>query len=258
MQLEMRRRWPASLTMIGSAIILSIFSFSPALAGTIERHCVKMGSAYGAAAFACTLQFRGEIVQGDAALVEAAIRSSPSHVEVASFDSPGGSPFEALKISDILNANFVAFATGSCRPTIGCDVGSPGKLCASACTLIYLAANERFGTEVYVHRPTFPAEMFAGLSGPEAQVAYETTVDRLTDALRAHHVPEEQIQLMMSIPSGSLSKMPLNYPSESPWMDEWLTAKCGQTYSADGVSAKDLICKTDAILAEQRRVQGKN
>ena len=124
--------------------------------------------------------------------------------------------------------------------------------------MIYYATNERFGSEVFVHRPTFPADMFAGLSGKEAQSAYDGAIDRLIGELQAHRVSDEQIQQMMKIPSNELIKLSTALPTDSPWLDEWLAAKCGPTESTTGTNYKALLCKVDAVTSEERRVQRKS
>lgn len=251
------RRGASLAVLIAVAGLSMVLSPRRGAAGTITQNCGQLGSAWGPSAFECTLRFRGEIVRGDAARLDAAIRSSPNHVSLVRFDSPGGNPFEALKIADVLNAAFAGFDTAFCFYG-GCTAKNAER-CISACALIFLAANERYGTEVFIHRPTFPAEMLGGLSGPQAEGAYETAVDRLLAQLRAHRIPEAQIQAMMGIPSVNLSKLPSDYPSNSAWMDEWLTAKCGQSHPANagGLIAKNLICRVRAVIEEERRVQGK-
>ena len=111
---------------------------------------------------------------------------------------------------------------------------------------------------MYLHRASFRADLFAGLSGPEAEAAYNRAVDRLASELRARRVAEADIQLMTSTPSTSLVKVASDHPTASPWLDEWLSAKCGSERSPGGALGRTLICETDAILAEQRRSQGKD
>jgi hypothetical protein len=227
---------------------------APAHAGTIWRHCE---GDY------CTLEFGGEIVRGDAALLTSAVRSAPHVVQMVEFNSPGGDPFEAMAMADIINIDFIAVSTATCDRG-QCD-GLPlsrfggGSSCASACSLIFLAANTRYGTEVYLHRPTFPPGMFAALSGPNAENAYNQAVDRLLAGLRKRRVPDDIIQQIMGMPSEGLVKLQAWYPSNSVWMTEWLTAKCGPGLQG-GVVDPDVLatramCQADVIAHEQRRAQ---
>lgn len=216
----------------------------------------------------CLLLFDGEITGGDARTIEQAIMASPHVVEMIEFASPGGDPFEALKIADVLNRYFVAFSATTCFQDRQCRfVGTSfsGGICASACALLYLASNERYGSEVYFHRPTFPADYFRSLSGQDAEAEYNTAASRLRDALRTHGVSESQVESIMSIPSATVVKLAGSYPSESAWLEEWLDAKCGNsiaTLDPDpnriiGSIVKNANCRTDATHNEQHLIQGK-
>jgi hypothetical protein len=240
------------ITWVASLAAAAMLLAAPAFGATVERHCTAMGSAYGPTARACVVTLRGEIVPGDAALVADSIRESPDHVEVAALDSLGGDPFEALKISDVLNRYFVVASTGSCSPGETCPASASGR-CASACALLFIATNSRLGSEVYFHRPTFPAGYFSTLSGSEAEQAYNSSVTRLIAGLRQHRVPDPDIQRMMSISSETVEKLEAGYPIYSPWMAEWLLARCG----AEVDPTSRLFCETDVELREQLRTQGK-
>lgn len=255
----LRPRWPSisrSFALVGGlALIVSWVGAGMSSAGTVESHC-RPG------ARECLITFSGEIVQGDATRIEDAIRESPNHVANVIFDSPGGNPFEALKVSDVLNANVVSASTGDCAPTDGC-AAFRSKRCASACALILLTANERFGSQVFLHRPTFPTAMFADMSGADAQSAYNASVDRLLAELRSRRVPEPILNMMMATGSDELVKLPAELlPYDSPWLEEWLTSKCGSASLARRDSdlsgfLKTLSCDTDAVTAEARRIQRK-
>lgn len=219
--------------------------------GQIERSCGPNGALVGG--FGCSITFVGEISPGDASRVEQAISGSPHNVEIATFNSLGGDPFEALKIADVLNKYFVGFATGVCGSNAQCE----SAVCASACALIYLAANTRFGDQVFLHRPSFPAIAFGSLPAAKAESLYNAAVLRLRGELAKRAVPQDDIELMMSIPSASVEKIRRDYPADSPWMAEWLSAKCG-SIQKPYIDPKILICMTDAERAEQRRAQGHN
>jgi len=237
----------AALPLSGSIAVAS---------GQIDRSCGPNGALVGG--FWCSIKFVGEISPGDATRVEQAILGSPHDVGIATFNSLGGDPFEALKIADVLNKYFVGFATGFCDPNAQCESALPHvAVCASACALIYLAANTRFGDEVFLHRPSFPAIAFGSLPAAAAERLYNAAIGRLRGELAKRAVPQDDIELMMSIPSASVEKIRRGYPADSPWMAEWLSAKCGSIQKPD-IDPKILICETDAALAEQHRAQGHN
>jgi hypothetical protein len=205
----------------------------------------------------CALAFDGEISAGDAQRIEQAVIASPHSVEMMYFNSPGGDAFEGLKIADVLNKYFIAFATGTCDASgQQCIATSENILpnrssCASACALIFLTANERYGTEVFFHRPTFSVEYMRSLSAPNAETMYNSAALRLRSELKKRGVSESFIETIMSIPSATVQKLTSGFPSDSPWLAEWLDAKCGST----SATFENVNCKTTAILDQQRLVQ---
>lgn len=228
---------------------------------SINRECTDGDGAE------CTLTFDGEILEGDAARIRMAILESPHVVEMIAFNSPGGDPFEALKIADVLNRYVVEFATGDClggdHP---CLAMTAGDSCASACSLIYLIANDRFGTEIFLHRPTFSASVFRRMTASQAEAAYNKKTQQLLAGLRARGVPESEIELIMGIPSSGVEKLSQDYPQKSPWMAEWLTARCGSLYRApdpnsanalDFLNIDEVNCEVKAITTEQKHAQNK-
>jgi hypothetical protein len=250
--------------------ILATFVTTLALAGSGAWTTASAGDVWRQCdAKHCTLEFEGAIGPGDAVRLTRAVHSAPEVVQIIEFNSPGGDAFEALAMADLLNEDFIVAATAWCGPD-GC-IGIPGggfrgaSSCASACALVFLAANNRFGTEVYLHRPTFPSATFAELSGSQAHHAYDAAVDRLLAALRDRRVPDAELQLMMNMASDGLLKLESGYPTNSPWLAEWLIAKCGPhapggtTNSASVVNeiVAHVNCETDAIEREQRRAQRK-
>jgi len=208
----------------------------------------------------CTLAFDGEISAGDAQRVEQAVIASPHSVEMMYFNSPGGDVFEALKIADVLNKYFIAFATRLCdasgqkcmvQPQVLPDLSA----CASACALIFLTANNRYGTEVFFHRPTFSGEYMRSLSAPNAERMYNSAALRLRSELKKRGVSETMIETIMSIPSAAVRKLPPGFPSESPWLAEWLDAKCGNASATVESMFANVNCKTKALQDQQRSAQ---
>jgi hypothetical protein len=247
-----RRTHPkfAVLAVIAGVVMALGLPSIRVLAGAqIDRTCGPNGALVGGSS--CTIKFGGEIAPGDAKRVEQAITGSPYIVQVAKFNSRGGDPFEALKIADVLNRYFVSVATGQCSGE--CDGRT--DVCASACSLIYLAANERFGNAVFLHRPSFPLAFFGSLNGEQAKRAYDDAWRRLRKEMEERSIPRDDIDLIMDIPSASATRIRGGYPPNSPWMEEWLNAKCGVLQGLY-VDPKILICQSDAVMKEERRVQG--
>ncbi len=262
----------AALAGVGALSLLSSVAFVGRASGDeqkVTRTCYP-GDSGGDAS--CELAFRGEIVAGDAQRIEQAIRASPHHVGSMSANSSGGDPFEALKISATLNKYFIGFFAATCVPELPCNLPevNGGGNCASACALIYLTSDQRFGTEVFLHRPTFPPEMFRQMTAVQAQSEYRKAETTLAAELRQRGVPDSQIELMTSIPSERLQKIERTYPEESPWMEEWLMAKCGSAVReatrirtsqnrAEAMARVNAVepCNFKAILTAQRDAQKK-
>ena len=217
---------------VATAVMLAFMTPAAGEASKISAFC---------ASATCGLNFTGEIAPGDAAEIGRAILRSPKPVEILVVDSSGGDPFEAIQISDILNKYFVMFLVGE-------SAGERG--CASACALIYVTADQRAGTNVFLHRPTFPAAMFGTMSAPQAEAAYNSAVERLKAQLRQRKVPESMIERIMSIPSSGVEKLGSDYPNNSPWMDEWLASKCGSVAAGQSYS-----CFIRTVEAAQKQAQ---
>jgi hypothetical protein len=233
---------------------------SQAWGATFKLDCTATSS--------CSIAFDGEIGRGDAKTVARLIESSRHPVQMMTANSEGGDAFEALRLSTVLNRYFVLFMAGF-RNGNGERVKGTGGDCASACALVWITANQRAGTEVFVHRPTFAAAVFDRMSGRGAETAYDEEVARLAAELRRRGVPNSEVDLIMNIPSDNLQKIDSSYPTTSPWMDEWLRAKCGSEQNAliQGLGAANgrifdpLVpverCRADAIQQAQRTYQKK-
>lgn len=118
---------------------------------------------------------------------------------------------------------------------------------------------------MFLHRPTYPPELFAALAANKARQAYETATKKLLRELRLRGVPEAEIEMMMSVPSDSVAHLRDNYPGQSPWMAEWLAAKCPQHHRPMGSNdivgtvmirtAEQIKCESDTIDVERRHTQ---
>lgn len=238
----------------------------------ISRDCSK----------ACVLFFRGGIERGDAALIQRAILQSPAAVTTLQMDSEGGDVFEALNIGDVLIKYFVRIATLNCVYEHGgrfCTRANPAQMsnvptsqqfnersmCASACALAALIANERVGSEFYLHRPYFPAIWYAKLSAQEAQDKYEKAKAEIVKRLSRAGVDQQTIQMVLDTPSNSAVRLREGYPKRSPWLDEWFAAKCKRSPDANEITDSDeldayfdhAICEINVGQAERKRRQRK-
>lgn len=233
--------------MVFVAVAGALLTAAPqASAGTIVQSCDDKD---------CQINFSGEIRSGDNQRVEQMIQTAPLHVSSLDINSPGGDPFEALRISALMNKYFIEVF--------------PDSECASACALLFLTADLRFEvTDVYLHRPTFPPEMFNKMSAPQARNAYQAAVSELLSELRQRGVPDDQIELMMNIPSEDARALRSDYPERSPWMEEWLAARCGTFASVERAAPLGskkwlpaenarLQCEFDTIKLAQRDAQRK-
>jgi hypothetical protein len=194
------------------------------------------------------LQFVGTIEPGDAKLIESSILNAPGFVSSVWFNSPGGDVFEAIKIGDLLNKYFIEMRAPTCfaqNEKLVCMLGAGLKefdkraICASACALVYLVSNDRSGHHVYVHRPSFPQSMFAGLTAPKAKEKYEEAMKRTTALLQERGVDSETLKLISNTPSDELKSLPTPLPDRTAWLEEWITAKCEDKLTASQMSKLD-------------------
>lgn len=112
------------------AVALVVFAPPAWSAKKITRTCYAEG---------CKIEFDGTIDAGDARIIEREIRRS-LFVAYLEINSPGGNPFEALLIADVLNKYFISVVTSACYDGV-CLKVIEGKRCVSACALLFLAAN---------------------------------------------------------------------------------------------------------------------
>lgn len=110
--------------------------------------------------------------------------------------------------------------------------GQPPTTCASACAFAYLVADFRIGSDVLLHRPYFPASMFAGLAAAEAKKQYQSASADLLKALLARGVGDDIVRDIANTPSNEALLLRRGYPRFSPWLEEWLSARCGDDLSA--------------------------
>lgn len=245
---EIRKLWGNVMRrmIFATGAVALLASVPQASGGTIAQSCYDK---------ACEINFSGEIQSGDNQRIAHFVQTARLHVDSLEISSPGGDPFEALRISAVLNKYFIEIF--------------PDKECASACALLFLTTDMRFKwADVYLHRPTFPSEMFNKMTAPQAKAAYQAAVSELLSELRQRGVQNDQIELMMSIPSDDVRPLDKYYPERSPWMEEWLAARCGSFASVERdapleskkwlpAESARIRCEFNTIEAAQRDAQHK-
>lgn len=104
-------------------------------------------------------------------------------------------------------------------------------LCASACFFMFAAGVHRNGTEVFLHRISFPKDYFAGLAPKEADEKYQEGLGVVRAYLAELGVSEKYYYKMLRTPSERVERLTrdemLDFLTEIPSWGEWLTAKCG-------------------------------
>lgn len=109
--------------------------------------------------------------------------------------------------------------------------GDSGCDCASACFLIWVAGVGRFGNVLGVHRPSFDAKYFAGLTPTEASQVYERMSGEVSDYLREMDVAQPIIDRMFAFSSSEmdyLSALDIRLMNNgSKALSELRDARCG-------------------------------
>lgn len=217
----------------------------------------------------CWISFDGSIAEGDAARIEALVRNAEHVVTMLSMGSMGGNAREAVKIADLLNKYGIEFQVLSmCRSEAKCVKALPHGVCASACGVVYLLANSRSQigrfARVLLHRPYFPPGAFSRLNSSEARAAYETAAAMITSRLREAGVGDDTIRTLMNTSSADAVALRADYPNHTPWLDEWLIARCGPEPLLDGEfdqvmkqSIAHAACEKAQLASEAKRLQRK-
>ena len=153
--------------------------------------------------------------------------------------SSGGSVEEALNISNFANERMIyvkapaQYNSPPCEDPIT-DKIRPRKsancVCNSACAIIWLLAPWRGGNIVGIHRPRFDHKEFAGLTPPQAKIAYNKMIDDVKQRLQDERVNAGIIERMMSTPSNDIYYLTEQdfrvVGKRSAFLEELLIAKC--------------------------------
>lgn len=171
----------------------------------------------------------GEIVPGDYDKLITEMKTHPEeffrwrHIKL---DSLGGNVAEAMKIASLFE---------SMGETV---FVLKGKVCASACALIFLTAPSRYSFGVVaLHRPYFRPSVTNDMSGAAAMRAQQALIKATRAFLVDHSVPERFIEALISTSSAHayvLTRQDLNsIGSTSPEMQEMIIAKCSSTSGSE-------------------------
>lgn len=115
----------------------------------------------------------------------------------------------------------------------------PGAICNSACALIVFASRAHFGEgQLGLHRPSYRAEYFAGLSFEEARGKTRDLAATVRSYLKEMGVPSDLVDQMMTVPSNDVFYLNMDdYRARAGAAPaaafEWLKARCGALSPAE-------------------------
>lgn len=156
------------------------------------------------------LHLAGTIEEGTPGFVGAAFAAAPENsvIDQVFLDSPGGNVIAAMEVGRILRQHEV-------ETIVDRQAG-----CASACVLMHAAGARRtlgevatlksmgapyvrdyadHPTPLSIHRPRFPASMFAELNVADAQEAYRRLREEIARYLGEMHVSEDLLSMMEEV-----------------------------------------------------------
>ncbi len=210
------------------------------------------------------ISITGAIAPGDADKFRAVVRAKSSWSRV-DLDSPGGDIAEAVKIAEIIKILYLETRV------------APGKICASACSMMWLAGAPRravskeglgritklglsgAGGIVGLHRPYLTR--FDSVTSKQSEV-----MKQVQNYLEAQMMPRRLIDLMMSRPSNDIYW--LNFKDLQdlgeyrPDVEEFLISKCDYVRATDdafsrGLSAEQMIkageCSSGYLIELHRK-----
>ncbi len=192
---------------------------------------------------ASELTMSGPIVRGDYDRFVALLREQPADTWMAlkevRLQSPGGDIDEAMRLATTLQGLYVHT--------------QPRGDCASACVLLYMAGSWRYWREgrIGLHRPSFAAAAYRGMSPEVARGKYSDMEQRFRDFLLRQGMPLSIYERLLSTSSevvywASEDDLVLlgGFP---PYYEELLTATCGPVPQTD--EERHAYRKCDAKLS---------
>lgn len=208
-----------------------------------------------------TSRIEGEIVEGDYAVFETAVRNT-SNADTVWLASPGGDLAEAMKIGRLVRelklSVWVPSKNGLLFPMVN---AKQNAVCASACFFIYAAGVDRRGEILGIHRPYFSIMAYQKMGLDEAAKKQSTAMKVSADYLKEMGVSSAVIERMNNI--GSEKIVWLNDADVSdmtgfiPEYTEWFKANCPPMIAKDGYldQQKMFECKSSLLETEQKKAK---
>jgi len=169
------------------------------------------------------LALRGTLGEGSSTSFAEFIKASPQ-VKTIILNSPGGRLLEAQKIADLLKARGLNTYVE--------------EQCASACTYIFLAGQDRAATpnaSIGFHQPSFP-----GIHGNEKELATQAMLNRYRQA----NLPEKFVQRI-----GRTSSEDMWYPSREELLDAGVITRTSLGGEAGSTLFSDMPTRDDLLQA---------
>ena len=194
----------------------------------------------------------GEIRDGDSKKLLSLIAAQPTKflgTSNLSLHSPGGSVFEAIKISDAIRESGLGI------------VVEREQTCASSCFLIWASADFKSSfsnSHIIIHRPFIPTDAVNLENYGKATVVTGQMLSAMRDYLTQQNVPSLLIDKMMRLPSSEGYELSLDDLQELGFMTPVLEEKAinvchvsNNTILYSGDVRESTLC-VDGILKELR------
>ena len=227
-------------SLIGAILIIFLAGSQSSKAAEfrVERYCPQCDDSL-------KVYLIGDIVIGDSRRLTEILRSHGPKVQSIELRSGGGNVQEATAIGRLIRSLYLDTNApigrdwdprhDGCRKESKQFSTRVACGCASACFLVFVAGVGRNGTELFLHRISFPKEFFGGLSPSEAEKKYQEGLEAVRSYLSEMGVPDKYYYKMLRTSSGRLEKLTRDEVydfSEIPAFSEWLTAQCGEFTSS--------------------------
>jgi hypothetical protein len=217
-----------------------------------------------------SIVIEGVIEPGDFEKVYDALKENGPLATRMFLFSPGGDVEEAIKIAELIRElkletriplpqGTIDRALNTIKYAESCsDLHAPRNIencvCASACTILWVAGVRREFGLLRVHRPKLSDQFFANLDPSEAERAYNEMSERVDSVLRFYGFPDEGIQKMKSVPSYRNEEYkPHGVPTIVPYFDELLTARCSSSINQGEFSLLRIKKLENRASAEELR-----
>jgi FKBP-type peptidyl-prolyl cis-trans isomerase len=178
----------AHLALCVLSVVIGTFSFAPSASADVGLY--ETDPTFGFCPSGLCIKITGTITKNDEALLSLALAKVGKGPTVT-LASPGGEVLPALRMGRLLrSAKALTHVVGSC---------------SSACVFLLASGVDRavIGTDsrVGLHRPTFPAEIFASLSDADARRHYDKLTEDCRKYLREMGMDDKLFADMLRVPS---------------------------------------------------------